>query len=187
MSSSTACSAPTPITASRSIPAHRSTSPAARPAARPRRSPPRCATSRSAATPAARSACRPRSPASMAFARPSAASTLTGATPMAPSYDTIGFLAREAELFRNIGHVLLGGAKVETPVKRLIIARGCFRLRREQHRRRSVAGFLAHRRRVTAGRAENPRRRGYRQLARCLPRHPGLRDPVDAASLCSVP
>ncbi len=44
-----------------------------------------------------------------------------GATPMAPSYDTIGFLAREAELFRKIGHVLLEGAKVETPVKRLII------------------------------------------------------------------
>ena len=44
-----------------------------------------------------------------------------GATPMAPSYDTIGFLAREAELFRKIGHVLLGGEQVETPVKRLII------------------------------------------------------------------
>ena len=45
----------------------------------------------------------------------------TGATAMAPSYDTIGFLAREAELFRAIGHVLLDGPKVETPVKRLII------------------------------------------------------------------
>jgi amidase len=43
------------------------------------------------------------------------------ATAMAPSYDTIGFLAREAELFRAIGHVLLDGPKVETPVKRLII------------------------------------------------------------------
>ena len=26
---------------------------------------------------------------------------------MAPSYDTVGFLAREAELFREVGHVLL--------------------------------------------------------------------------------
>ena len=49
-----------------------------------------------------------------------------GATPMAPSYDTIGFLAREAELFRTIGHVLLGGAKVETPVKRLVIPEDVF-------------------------------------------------------------
>src|SRR6185437_15602222 len=49
-----------------------------------------------------------------------------GATPMAPSYDTIGFLAREADLFRKIGHVLLGGAKVETPVKRLIIPEDVF-------------------------------------------------------------
>ncbi len=46
---------------------------------------------------------------------------MTGATAMAPSYDTIGFLARDAELFRTIGHVLLDGPKVETPVKRLII------------------------------------------------------------------
>jgi amidase len=46
---------------------------------------------------------------------------VAGATAMAPSYDTIGFLARDAELFRTIGHVLLDGPKVETPVKRLII------------------------------------------------------------------
>ncbi len=45
----------------------------------------------------------------------------TGATAMAPSYDTIGFLARDADLFRKIGHVLLDGEKVETPVKRLIL------------------------------------------------------------------
>ncbi len=49
-----------------------------------------------------------------------------GATPMAPSYDTIGFLAREAELFRKIGHVLLEGEKVEAPVKRLILPEDVF-------------------------------------------------------------
>jgi len=49
-----------------------------------------------------------------------------GATAMAPSYDTIGYLAREAELFRKIGHVLLDGAKVETPVKRLILPEDVF-------------------------------------------------------------
>lgn len=49
-----------------------------------------------------------------------------GATPMAPSFDTIGFLAREAELFRKIGRVLLEGEKVETPVKRLILPEDVF-------------------------------------------------------------
>ncbi|MGE5260072.1 MAG: amidase [Actinomycetota bacterium] len=49
-----------------------------------------------------------------------------GATPMAPSYDTIGFLAREAELFRAIGHVLLEGDHVEGGVTRLILAQDFF-------------------------------------------------------------
>src|SRR3990170_2011345 len=49
-----------------------------------------------------------------------------GATPMAPSYDTIGFLAREAELFRKIGLVLLEGERVEAEVKRLILAEDMF-------------------------------------------------------------
>ena len=49
-----------------------------------------------------------------------------GATPMAPSYDTIGFLAREAELFRKIGHVLLEGGKVAAKIQRLILAEDFF-------------------------------------------------------------
>ena len=49
-----------------------------------------------------------------------------GATPMAPSYDTIGFLAREAELFRDVGRVLLTGDKVEADIKRLIVAEDMF-------------------------------------------------------------
>ena len=47
--------------------------------------------------------------------------SLAGVTPMAPSFDTVGFLAREAELFRKVGHVLLEGETVEAPVKRLIL------------------------------------------------------------------
>lgn len=46
----------------------------------------------------------------------------TGATPMAPSFDTVGFLAREAELFRTVGHVLLEGERVDSPVERLVLA-----------------------------------------------------------------
>jgi amidase len=51
---------------------------------------------------------------------------MTGATPMAPSYDTIGFLARDAVLFRDIGRVLLDGSRVEAPLKGLIIAQDMF-------------------------------------------------------------
>jgi amidase len=51
---------------------------------------------------------------------------VAGATPMAPSYDTIGFLARDAGLFRTLGQVLLGGEKIEAPIKRLIIAEDMF-------------------------------------------------------------
>jgi amidase len=49
-----------------------------------------------------------------------------GATAMAPSYDTVGFLARDPELFRKVGHVLLQGAKVEAKVERLILAENFF-------------------------------------------------------------
>jgi len=43
-------------------------------------------------------------------------------TPMAPSYDTAGFLASDAVLFREVGRVLLDGARVDAPLRRLIIA-----------------------------------------------------------------
>jgi amidase len=49
-----------------------------------------------------------------------------GATPMAPSYDAIGFLARDAELFRNVGRVLLEGERVAAKVERLILAQDLF-------------------------------------------------------------
>jgi amidase len=48
--------------------------------------------------------------------------TLTGATAMAPSYDTVGVLARDAELFRKANHVLLEGKRVDAPIERLILA-----------------------------------------------------------------
>ncbi len=51
---------------------------------------------------------------------------LDGVTAMAPSYDTVGFLARDAELFRTLGQVLLDGTRVDAPVKRLIIAEDIF-------------------------------------------------------------
>lgn len=41
---------------------------------------------------------------------------------MAPSYDTVGFLARDARLFRVVGRVLLDGSRVDAPLQRLIFA-----------------------------------------------------------------
>lgn len=51
---------------------------------------------------------------------------IAGATPMAPSFDTVGYLAREAELFRKIGHVLLQGERVDAGIKRVILAEDFF-------------------------------------------------------------
>ncbi|MHA1517848.1 MAG: amidase [Alphaproteobacteria bacterium] len=45
-----------------------------------------------------------------------------GMTAMAPSYDTVGILARDAELFRAVGQILLGGDRVDAPIERLILA-----------------------------------------------------------------
>ena len=47
---------------------------------------------------------------------------VSGAIPMAPSYDTVGFLARDSALFRAIGRVLLDGPRVDASLRRLIIA-----------------------------------------------------------------
>lgn len=47
---------------------------------------------------------------------------MTGVTPMSPSYDTVGILAREAKLFRDVGHVLLEGTRVDAPIERLVLA-----------------------------------------------------------------
>jgi len=47
---------------------------------------------------------------------------ITGVTPMAPSFDTVGILARDAELFRKVSHVLLGGTRADSPVERVILA-----------------------------------------------------------------
>jgi amidase len=52
--------------------------------------------------------------------------SLEGVTPMAPSYDTVGYLSREAEPFRKIGHILLEGEPVYTDIERLILAEDFF-------------------------------------------------------------
>jgi len=51
---------------------------------------------------------------------------IDGATAMAPSYDAIGFLTRDAGLFRKVGHILLEGERVDAKVERLILAQDLF-------------------------------------------------------------
>lgn len=48
---------------------------------------------------------------------------MSGATAMAPSFDTVGFLARDVDLFRTIGRILLQGKGVDAPIERLVLAR----------------------------------------------------------------
>lgn len=52
---------------------------------------------------------------------------LNGILPLAPSLDTCGWFARDAALFRTIGHVLLGEAVAATP-KRVLLAEDAFEL-----------------------------------------------------------
>jgi amidase len=48
---------------------------------------------------------------------------INGVTPMAPSFDTVGVLAADAELFRTVSRLLLQGDGRETPIDRLILAK----------------------------------------------------------------
>ncbi len=49
-----------------------------------------------------------------------------GVMDMSPSFDTVGWLAATAGVFRKVGPVLLGGAGVPAPIQRLLIADDCF-------------------------------------------------------------
>jgi amidase len=64
---------------------------------------------------------------------------LEGVTPMAPSFDTVGYLARDAELFRKVGHVLLEGEPAYTDIERLILAEDVF-----NHEEASAEEALRH-------------------------------------------
>ena len=67
---------------------------------------------------------------------------LSGAVAMAPSFDVCGWFAPSPGLFRRVGEVLLGGTRVDAPVRALVIAADAF----EQADPEIVAttkGFLA--------------------------------------------
>lgn len=49
-----------------------------------------------------------------------------GAVPLAPSYDTVGWFARDAALFARVGGVLLGQAPPMPPLRRLLVAEDLF-------------------------------------------------------------
>ena len=52
---------------------------------------------------------------------------LDGAVPLAPSYDTLGWFARDPELFRRVGHVLMAPVAKRARPRRLLVARDLFR------------------------------------------------------------
>jgi len=52
--------------------------------------------------------------------------TLDGAVPLAPSYDTLGWFARDPELFRRVGHVLLTPVADSPRPRKLLVARDLF-------------------------------------------------------------
>jgi amidase len=51
---------------------------------------------------------------------------LSGAVAMAPSFDTCGWFAPSPGVFRRVGQVLLGGARIDAPVRTLILAADAF-------------------------------------------------------------
>ena len=51
---------------------------------------------------------------------------LSGAVAMAPSFDTCGWFAPSPGVLRRVGEVLLGGGRVEGPVRALIVATDAF-------------------------------------------------------------
>ncbi len=55
-----------------------------------------------------------------------------GAVPLAPSYDTVGWFARDAEVFARVGSALLDAAEPAPPVATVLIARDLFALAGER-------------------------------------------------------
>ncbi len=77
---------------------------------------------------------------------------LTGIMPLAPSFDTVGWFAREAGLLRRAGAVLLNGsADTAPPPSRLLIAEDAFALAEEPAR--AALGPLVERLEARLGKA----------------------------------
>ncbi len=51
---------------------------------------------------------------------------LSGAVMMAPSFDVCGWLAPSPGVFRRVGQVLLGGERIDAPVRALVVATDAF-------------------------------------------------------------
>ncbi len=65
----------------------------------------------------------------------------TGAVPLAAGFDTVGWFARDAELFRRVGEVLLDDPAAARPLDRVIIAEDAFALAGDEIRA-ALAGAL---------------------------------------------
>jgi amidase len=65
-----------------------------------------------------------------------------GAVPLAPSYDTVGWFARDPALFARVGGVLLGEAPALPPLRQVLVAEDLFDLAGGEVRR-ALAGAIA--------------------------------------------
>jgi len=74
-----------------------------------------------------------------------------GVMDMAPTFDTIGWLAATAGVFRRVGPVLLGGEAILRPVRRLLVADDAF-----EQAGAPVAGLLRDAMRAMAGALPRP-------------------------------
>jgi amidase len=66
---------------------------------------------------------------------------LAGAVPLAPSYDTVGWFAREAGLFAAVAHVLLAGTAPARTPRRLLLAEDLYALAGNAVREASQPGI----------------------------------------------
>lgn len=68
--------------------------------------------------------------------------SLDGAVALAPSYDTLGWFARDAETFARVGAVIFGTSSPATPPRRLLIAEDLFDVA-EPAVRQALSGAIA--------------------------------------------
>ena len=102
---------------------------------------------------------------------------------MAPSYDTIGFLAREAQLSPQDRPCAAGGRQRRGADRPPDLGGRFLRPRQVKRGSGAVAPAGEHRPGAPRARASHRGRRGDRRMARHLPPDPGLRATVDAAAL----
>ena len=103
---------------------------------------------------------------------------------MAPSFDTPGWFANGPGVFRRVGSVLLDNARVDVPIKQMIVADDAFAQADPE-----VAAVLNETLKRAAADLPKPEHRtiapnGFDAVARGVPHRAGLRDLAELRFLC---